>query len=99
MSMSTHWRQAEDQFSIFVEDSTGTIVADVRPPKNIVIPTGVTEAMNEHRARARLIAAAPDMLEALKAVADDSANQPLSMRAMSKVMIAIDKAEGGRCER
>lgn len=64
--MSEQWRLGEDQFSIYVENDRGSIVADVREPTPIP-PFTVQSRMDAHRARARLIAAAPDLLEALKA--------------------------------
>lgn len=65
MSKHMPWRQAEDNFSIYVEDPNGRIVADVRDPTTHQAP--IEERMEAHRALARLIAAAPEMLEALKA--------------------------------
>lgn len=53
----TPWKASQDEFSIFVEDAEGRIVADVRP-------NGMT--MAGHQAQAHLIAAAPELLEALK---------------------------------
>jgi hypothetical protein len=62
------WKQGEDEFSIYVEDADGHIVADVREP-----PAGseqtIVERMRLHRERAQLIAAAPEMLVALTAIA------------------------------
>lgn len=63
--MRKNWRQAEDQFSIYVEDENGKIIADVRAP-GPPVPADIGDAMEYHRSRARLIAAAPEMIEALK---------------------------------
>lgn len=65
MSNPDSWKQAEDSFSIYVEDERGEIIADVRNPmEDMRIP--LQERMESHRARARLLAAAPDLLHELK---------------------------------
>lgn len=48
-----NWKASEDEFSVFVKDSTEKIVADVRAPR--------PPSMDEQRRIARLIAAAPDL--------------------------------------
>lgn len=72
--MREGWRQGEDQFSIYVEDEQGRIIADVRAPRELLgEPTA--ELMERHRARARVMAAAPKMLKALKDLVDSSGYQ------------------------
>lgn len=63
MSAKT-WNAAEDEFSIYVEDADGNIVADVREP---AAPAGSTveQRMELHRARARLLAIGPEAVESL----------------------------------
>lgn len=56
VSKFADWRQGEDEFSIYIEDSDGHIIADVREPEeNGYLP--VEERMELHRKRARLLAA------------------------------------------
>jgi hypothetical protein len=81
MSNPIPWKQAEDAFSIFVEDANGKIIADVRPH---------AMGMEEHRARANLLAAAPEMLEALHSL-DWGV---LTAAQIKLVQAAIEKAEG-----
>lgn len=91
MSKHTPWKQAEDEFSIFVENSRGEIIADVRP---------LEMNMEEHRQRARLFAAAPEMLGALNLASialqaiDPSKENPSAQNAMRVVAEAITKADG-----
>lgn len=59
MSNPTPWKQAEDSFSIFIEDANGRIIADVRP---------CNMSMEDHRARAKVLAAAPEMFDELAAI-------------------------------
>lgn len=61
------WKQGEDGFSIYVEDAGGRIIADVRAP-HPPVPANVEDAMEHHRRRARLLAAAPELLSALEGV-------------------------------
>lgn len=65
--MSLIWKQGEDDFSIYIEDSDGNIIADVRPPRPPV-PATIDDAMEHHRRRARLIAASPELLAKLAQV-------------------------------
>lgn len=69
MSKHLPWKQGEDGFSIYVEDSRGHVIADVRAPDPIV-GEGVEQNMVRHRDRARIFASAPEILEAAKIVVD-----------------------------
>ena len=69
------WIAREDEFSFWVIDENGSTVADVRSPVDLDFdPKGldtderIEAAMKQHRARTSLLAAAPEMLEALKRI-------------------------------
>jgi len=69
-----------------------TLVETVEPAKTVCNVYGNTTDAKE--ANARLIAAAPEMLEALKAVTDSNINRPDLVPMWKKVYDAIAKAEG-----
>jgi hypothetical protein len=61
----TPWKQAEDGFSIYIQDSQGDIIADVRA-SGLTLGLCTSQAMDEHRKRAKLMAAAPEMFNAIR---------------------------------
>lgn len=70
MFKSTPWKQGEDGFGVYVEDTRGHVIADVRMPE----PEPGEKAeqnMERHRARARVMAVSPELLEALKQAVED----------------------------
>ncbi len=91
-TLHTPWHQAEDEFSMYVQDVEGRIVADVRsPPISDVAEERKLELhMERHRTLTRLLAAAPDLLEALKEVV---ALSDRKHNAWDKARDAIAKAE------
>jgi hypothetical protein len=93
MSQNLGWRQAEDEFSIYVEDRDGQIVCDVREPTP---PPGVTieERMFLHRLRAQMLAAAPELLAAANSAWAIilQLNDPVAIRVRNQLADAIRKA-------
>lgn len=86
MSNLVTWKAAQDAFSVFVIDSREKIVADVRSNQM---------RMSEHLEVARLIAASPEMYEALYMVSQlPSPNGPEWSSVLSLVLNALRKAEG-----
>lgn len=64
MNKHRPWKQGEDGFSIYVEDARGHVIADVRGPDPI-LGEGLAGNMARHRARAALMATAPELRAAL----------------------------------
>lgn len=65
-----------------------------RPHRRIASVFAAEETDNENAANARLIAAAPKMLAALKWVADSASREGDEFGMWAAVDAAIDKAEG-----
>lgn len=77
-------------------DYLGVIVCDLSPALGAWPSMGRRHAEPETRANAALIAAAPDLLAACKAVlAGDPEGRGLRDQVLEQVVAAIAKAEGG----
>lgn len=64
-------------------------------PSGIEEPIGIADVKNRDMdANARLIAAAPDLLEAAKAIMNSNRGEHLPAEKVGKMMEAIAKAEG-----
>jgi hypothetical protein len=73
--------------------SSGRLVAEIRPdPGSRLVPEGLTISIEEARANAVLMAAAPDLLEALKRIRET--NVYVGAIAQQMMDEAIAKAEG-----
>lgn len=87
------WR-SENQFSCKILNENGVCVAVPHGPEGRWV-----DVKEEHEANARLIAAAPELLEALKSIMEElEKDTPTSIYKISELIIkgnkAIAKAEG-----
>ena len=91
MNIHTPWKQGEDEFSIFVTNSIGQIVCDVR---HLAIYGTQEDQMEAHRGVARIVAAAPSMLQMLKDVAAYLKDANVDPAYYLNIKQVIEAAEG-----
>jgi hypothetical protein len=104
--MSKHtqgqWKHSEDEtgftsnYGVGVYDEDGNSVCHVNLTRGVSSFGGVADIVEEGQANARLIAAAPTMLEALKDLLRDSdfdPSEPLTTEEVSRIAAAQGKAQ------
>ena len=79
---------------LYVRDVGGVITFCAKPMRWEGQPERYESEMAEYRANARLISAAPDMLEALETIMFEFGPGTMSDEAFGKAVAAISKAKG-----
>lgn len=102
--MKRGWRIQYATETVGIRDENGFICMMTKPRRYAGQDARFNEEMAEMQANARLIAAAPDLLEAVKAirewllfngpVQDDGITHPAFVKANNLANVAIAKAEG-----